>query len=347
MNKNRYLFHFARLSVILVTLAVILTYGWAAEGRALADAFVPGAWTKMPGNPVLSNGASGAWDDYFVFAPSVLLDGSTYKMWYAGSSSASSVKKIGYATSSDGLIWNKQGATPVLGPGAVGSLDEKGATFPSVVNEGSQFKMWYTGINASLQATILYATSVDGSTWLKTPTAVISSGLSGSWDATYVGMTSVIKVGSEYKMWYRGGNDTGGGIGYATSPDGLVWTKYAGNPVITGGSGAWDTTPYHPEVIFDGLVYHMWYSGCDQSDNLCQVGYATSPDGSHWTRKGLVLPQGTAGAWDSGSADHAAVLQVGDTLKMWYTGYNGTNYQIGYASAAVLDHQIFLPFLRK
>ncbi len=349
MNKNRHLYLFSRVSVLFLALLVFSTGAWAAQARSLADPFVPGAWTKMAGNPVLSTGEPGAWDDQSVFGPSVLLDGSTFKMWYAGSSAASSTRKIGYATSTNGATWNKQGFTPVLSPGAAGSLDEKGAHSPSVLNEGGQFKMWYTGTNAALQATILYATSANGSTWVKNPTAVLSSGLSGSWDSTFVGMTSVIKVGSGYKMWYRGGNATGGGIGYATSPDGLVWTKYAGNPVIGGGSGAWDATPYHPEAIFDGMGYHMWYSGCNQADDICQVGYATSPDGAQWTRKGMVLPQGTAGVWDGASADHAAILQVGPALKLWYSGFDGTSYRIGYASATatVLDHRLFLPAVAK
>jgi hypothetical protein len=63
----------------------------------------------------------------------------------------------------------------------------------------------------------------------------------------------------------------------------------------------------------------------------------------------MVIPQGTAGAWDNGSADHAAVLQVGSTLKMWYSGFNGSLYRIGYAStsATLLDHIVFLPLVRK
>jgi hypothetical protein len=97
------------------------------------------------------------------------------------------------------------------------------------------------------------------------------------------------------------------------------------------------------------MEYHMWYSGCNQAEDLCQEGYATSPDGAQWSRKGMVLPQGAAGAWDDGSADYAAVLQVGGTLKMWYSGFDGASYRIGYASttATILDHHIFLPLVMR
>ncbi len=352
MNKNHHFYLFSRLCVAILALVVFVAGRWVStQARALsADSFVPGAWTKLAGNPVLNTGASGAWDDRLIFTPSVIQDGTTYKMWYAASSVASPSKKIGYATSPDGLNWTKQGAAPVLSPGAVGAWDEKGVSFPTVIKEGTLYKMWYTGMDASNVGRVGYATSSDGMSWTKYKyNPVLGISAAGSWDSTYVGMTSVIKVGPTYKIWYRGGSDTGGGIGYATSPDGLAWVKYTGNPVIPGGSGGWDTTPYAPAVIFDGSGYHMWYSGTNPAEDLSQVGYATSPDGAQWTRKGLVLPQGAAGAWDDGSANHAAVLQVGSTLKMWYSGFDGTNYRIGYASttATILNHHIFLPTLRK
>ena len=346
MNKNSRFFLFARLSGIFLALVSLAIGGWTAHAHALADPFIPGAWIKLAGNPVLNTGVSSAWDDQYVFAPSVILDSTTYKMWYAASSAASTSKKIGYATSPDGLTWTKYGSAPVLSPGAAGSWDEKGASFPMVIKDGSTYKMWYTGVDASGVGRVGYATSPDGIAWTKSASnPVLSVGTAGSWDSIYVGMTSVIKVGTSYKLWYRGGSATGGAIGYATSPDGLVWTKY--DPAISGGSGGWDTTPYHPEVIFDGMVYHMWYSGCNQAEDLCQEGYATSSDGAQWTRKGMVLPQGAAGVWDDGGADHAAVLQGGSTLKMWYSGFDGASYRIGYASttATILDHHIFLPLV--
>ena len=42
---------------------------------------------------------------------------------------------------------------------------------------------------------------------------------------------------------------------------------------------------------------------------------------------------GTAGDFDDESADHAAVLQVGSTLKMYYSGYHAGVYAIGLATA--------------
>jgi predicted GH43/DUF377 family glycosyl hydrolase len=348
MNKKPGFSIWMLLSGLLLVLAALTASGAAAQASAQADPFLPGAWIKLAGNPVLNTGTSGTWNDKHALSPSVLLDGTAYKMWYGASSTASTSGKIGYATSSNGLDWNKYGSSPVLSPGAAGSWDAAGVSYPVVIKEGTTYKMWYTGRDATGKGRVGYATSPDGIVWTKyANNPVMNVGTAGSWDSTYVGMTSVIKVGAIYKLWYRGGSLTGGAIGFATSPDGLAWTKF--DPAITGGSGGWDTTPYHPEVIFDGLKYHMWYSGCNPADDVCQVGYATSTNGTQWTRKGMMLPQGAAGAWDDGSADHAAVLQVGNSLKMWYSGFDGTSYRIGYASASatVLTRRIMIPVVVK
>lgn len=343
MNRNRFLFTAVHLRWFVVMLVAILMSGTAVQAISQTDSIVAGAWTKLAGNPVFSTGAQGAWDGQYTFAPSVLLDGATYKMWYAGSGAAGLTRKIGYATSPDGLTWTRQGSVPVLDAGPSGAWDEK-IGFPTVLKDGSVYKMWYTGLTASDAGRVGYATSPDGVTWTRyAGNPVLSFGAAGSWDASYIGSPNVVKVGSLYHMWYRGGLN--GGIGYATSPDGITWTKYADNPVITAGSGEWDHTAYHPRVVYDGSGYHMWYSGCDPAGNLCQVGYATSPDGAHWARKGMALPQGPVGAWDGGGADHAAVMLVGSTLKMWYSGFDGVSYQIGYASTAaiLLDQKVYLP----
>jgi hypothetical protein len=91
---------------------------------------------------------------------------------------------------------------------------------------------------------------------------VVVTGTVGSWDSNSVIASTVISDGTTYKMWYTGA-DAGGiySMGYVTSTNGITWTKYAGNPVITGTPGSWDNVIAMGSVVFDGATYHMWYVG--------------------------------------------------------------------------------------
>lgn len=58
-----------------------------------------------PGNPVFTVGESGQWDESFVGSVTVLFKDEEFHMWYGGADA--SVSSIGYATSSDGINWNR------------------------------------------------------------------------------------------------------------------------------------------------------------------------------------------------------------------------------------------------
>ncbi len=49
------------------------------------------------------------------------------------------------------------------------------------------------------------------------PSPILSPGSPGAWDSGAVWNPAVLKVGTDYKMWYNGGNGTVTSIGYATS----------------------------------------------------------------------------------------------------------------------------------
>ena len=171
---------------------------------------------------------------------------------------------------------------------------------------------------------------------------VLGPGDPGTWDAGGRGAATVVFDGSVHHAWFIGFIAGGywNGIGHATSPDGLPpWTMDPVNPVLTHGApGEWDDSyVFDHSVIFDGILFHMWYAGGDGS--FRQGGYATSPDGSAWTRHpgNPVLPVGPPGSFDEFIAGPASVILDGGTYKMWYTGCTfppGALCQIGYAESA-------------
>jgi hypothetical protein len=167
----------------------------------------------------------------------------------------------------------------------------------------------------------------------------------------------VIKLGDTFHLWYGGNDGANSRIGHATSSDGIGWAKDAANPVLGNGNpGSWDwTTLYAPNVILHNGLLLMWYSG-ETLPAASQTGYATSLDGRIWTRRAKLISEGTAGAFDSDSADYASVIEDGAGLKIWYSGYNSLGtYTIGSATAQVCTStppspgpgSTFLPLITK
>jgi predicted GH43/DUF377 family glycosyl hydrolase len=245
-------------------------------------------WTEYEGNPILDLGQTGEWDDSGIETVEVIKDGETYMLWYESYSEEIPPGferppfKIGYATSLDGVNWRKYSGNPVidLGPD---SWDSRGICSPTVIKDGDMYKMWYAGHAPEGFVRIGYATSTDGANWTKyAENPVLDVESFGSWDEWAVAECSVIKVGEEYMMWYSGGGsyyNISMRIGYATSMDGIQWVKYEGNPVLNHGPwGSWDGwCAFAPDVVFDGLTYHMWYVGNDKpgEETNWSIGYAT------------------------------------------------------------------------
>jgi hypothetical protein len=229
-------------------------------------------WMKSLANPVMQPGPE-AWDADNIDHASVVIVGGTYHMFYSAED-ASHNNRIGHATSPDGIVWTKDPANPVIDIGVQGSWDEFEAMHPFVLYHNNQFRMWYNGHDGLTQR-IIYATSPDGTVWTRyTALFMLEKGLPGSWDDDELGPACVIVAGGIYHMWYTGWNTSGDfRIGYATSPNGIIWTKHPANPVLAPGtSGAWDDElvglPFVASV--DSLV--MYYGGFDGAS--FQTGYA-------------------------------------------------------------------------
>ncbi len=152
-----------------------------------------------------------------------------------------------------------------------------------------------------------------------------------SWDDGIVLGHSVIKSGATYRMWYSGGHSIQnlGSIGYATSTDGIQWTRYSGNPVLTGTPASWEQGSVGiPSVLQDGNTLHMWYLGGQNPDGGT-IGYATSKDGIHWKKHPSPVFQPAAGSWYVGGIFPGTVIKEKGIFKMWFSGSDVSVSQSG------------------
>jgi len=143
-----------------------------------------------------------------------------------------------------------------------------------------RYRMWFEGeplVHADIQ--IGYATAVNETSWTANTEPVFSYASHGQWDDDKVMAPKVLYDGSQYEMWYCGEKRDGfTSIGYATSQEGLNWTRFPGNPVLKRGPG-WDANDiYSEDIVREGNLYHMWYGGNASLLNW-RIGYAVSPKG--------------------------------------------------------------------
>lgn len=308
----------------LAGLACLIALTLAIRGETFGTAAPVFHWSKSLANPVLAAGAP--WEESSLGSASVVYDGGMYKMWYAAQGA------IGYATSSDGINWQRHpgnpvmtsAGEPVLTPTCISQVYD-----PEVAFAGGEWKMWYTtgcawGIGKYVYA-ISLASSPDGITWTKHPGNPILRG-SASWESASVQSPAVVVQDGVYRMWYTGTAPISYvGIGYATSGDGIQWTKFPGNPVIE--------SPYEylePDVIWHLGQYHLWYA----KGSPRHLYYAWSLNGVNWTDDPLnpALEAGAAGSWDEALEDPSVIYAAGQ-MQMWYSGRDSTGTRLGYAAA--------------
>ena len=186
------------------------------------------------------------------------------------------------------------------------------------------------------------ALAVAQSEWVDDPVnPVVSPPNPGDWDGQRY-TAAVLEVDGIYHLYYIGRLASSGEqdfqIGHATSLDGYPpWTIEA-NPVLAWGApGQWDDFGVGGGgVIHDGSLFRYWYGGADGL--TARVGYATSDDGSSWTKYGPVigLEAGPPGSWyDWGMVPGTVIVRDG-LYQMWFfaartVGPDDYDWRVGYA----------------
>ena len=154
---------------------------------------------------------------------------------------------------------------------------------------------------------------------------------------------SVLKTRDKFYMFYTGAtpgaqgqgqwNFTNWQIEYATSPDGLNWTKQGIS--FKADSSGWETgrvqAPSRP-IWYKGKYYMFYTGGPRTPKNLIYTGYATSKDLVHWTKSPKIIPQNVDRAND------ISIFREGKIFYMFYTTYTNDGEPVFYRTSSDLEN---------
>ena len=147
-------------------------------------------WTP-PSEPLMEN----------VYAPTILHDGGSYRMWYVDVSSEPWI--IRHAESPDGRAWTTTPAPCIV----IDQLwEERRLFYPAVRKSGGVYLMWYGSYWTGRPDTTAlgFAVSRDGLTWYKHPGNPVFTPDPGRWwESHYTTSQSLVQdEDGSWRMWY-------------------------------------------------------------------------------------------------------------------------------------------------
>lgn len=198
-------------------------------------------------NPVFSGTDTTTWDKNIRERGYILLEDGIYKMWYSGYlGNETDIKHLGYATSSDGINWERHADNPIF--------DSNWTEDMFVTKNEGKYYMFAEGKNDLAHL----LTSSDGLKWQEEGNLIILQTNGDTISPPYGTPTVWIENGKWYLFYER--NDLG--IWLATSDDQLTWRNVQDEPVIKMGPEEYDSGAVAAnQVIKFNDRYYLYYHG--------------------------------------------------------------------------------------
>lgn len=279
---------------------------------------------KYAGNPIITNADSSTTYDHIGLGSVVIVDG-TWHMYWEGVNNTGPSYDLHHATSQDGINWTQDANNPVI----------SGIANAHVIKAGSTWQMW----GQSDSGGIYYYESSDGSSW-SVPSGVSNPVLSSAAEPF------VHRFGDgDYRMWFKEDVDGDGSseFGYATSSDGVSWTKSNNNPIFSGGGNWWDSSDVlFPSPYWTGNGFVCFYVGKNSESqytgmNPSKIGMAHSTDGINWSESATNPLLDITQDWEElsdgskGEVELGHVVNHNGRLFVYYDAWFGNPTGIGVA----------------
>ena len=221
--------------------------------------------------PVFTGTGQETWDKQIRERGFILKEGKQYHLWYTGYSPASPLKLLGYATSKDGLAWQRTSSQSIH-PGQwvedVCVLRWKGNYYMFAEGEGDIAHMliskdrvhWEEQGNLDIRMR-------DGSPIKPGP----------------YGTPTVFRAKGLWHLFYERDDR---GIWLATSTDLKTWTNVQDEPIISMGPDAYDAfaVAMNQVIYYKGLYYGFYHASAFKDWHEWSTNIAVSADLIHWKK---------------------------------------------------------------
>jgi hypothetical protein len=261
-------------AVSLCAVATALVYV-AQVAPPADDAFPPELvrWVPHAGNPLFAGTGQDTWDRQIRERGYILREGNTWRLWYTGYNPARNDSKfLGYATSADGIQWQRHPENPIVAGSWVEDM--------CVVRHENVYYMFAEGRDDIAHL----LTSADGLHWQEHGSLDIRAASGQPISAGPYGTPTVWIEGGTWYLFYERSDR---GVWLATSRDHHVWRNVQDEPVLARGPDAYDrqAVALNQVIRYRGRYYGVYHANEDaQWKGPWTTCLAASDDLIHWRK---------------------------------------------------------------
>ena len=268
-------------AVLFVAVSSVFSVVSARSEDHAATSALPTAWDRTS-ETSLFGGRPGKWDTLIRERGWVMKDGATWKLWYTGYDKGRQplTMKLGYATSQDGISWQRYSDEPIY--------DETWVEDMMVVKHGDRYLMFAEA--ADNQSQLLE--SSDGISWSRIGNLDVRQ---ANGEPVKPGPLGTPTAFHHANLWYLFYERRDAGIWVARSADLRVWTNISDDPVLVPGPEDYDRLmiAMNQVVCVDGrFIAVMHGTGTPQKPRAWCTYLAESNDLLSWAKRpeGPLIP---------------------------------------------------------
>jgi len=258
-----------RIKIIPMFLLLILFISCKKEVNEFPPELVD--FTPLKDNPLFSGTGQETWDKYIRERGYILIDEDIYKMWYTGYKDDTSAIYLGYATSEDGIKWNRYQQNPIF--------SDTWTEDVFVIKHNDKFIMAAEGWNDI--AHLMF--SDDGIHWSDQGSMDVRQTNGEKIDPGPYGTPT---LWYENETWYLFYERVDLGIWLAKSDDLKVWQNVQDEPVINIGPDKYDRyqVALNQIIKYHGKYYAYYHASGDWDHATWSSNVAVSDDLINWRK---------------------------------------------------------------